>query len=94
VDVTTARMLAERRQPQLFAVEVCVMPVYLVIAISASLPGVAFVIAVCRAERNDLGAIIRAWRMGPRGDDPKNPLRGDDGDDDSGKNPPPSLPQP
>lgn len=68
------------------------MPVYLVIAISASLPGVAVVIAVCRADRRDLAAIIRAWRRGPHGDDPEDPPRDDDGDDDSGKTPP-SLPK-
>jgi len=59
------------------------MPVYLVIAISASLPGVAVVIAVCRADRNDLAAIIRAWRMGPRCDDPEKPQRDDDRDDEA-----------
>ena len=43
--------------------------------------GVAAVIAVCRANKNDLPAIVRAlMRMGPR-------------DDDSRK-PPPSLPKP
>jgi len=64
----------------LFVVEACVLPVYVVIAVPASLPGLAAVIAVCRANRSDLPAIIRAWRMGPR-----------DGDGEGG---PPSLPKP
>ena len=58
-----------------------------------SLLGVAAVIIACRANRRDLPAIVRAWRMGPHDDDPENPPRDDDGDDDSGKNPP-SLPEP
>ena len=87
-------MLAERRRPQLFAVEAHVVPVYCsVIAISASLPGVALVIAVCRADRRDLAAIVRAWRRGPHDDDPENLPRDDDGDDDSGE-PTKSLPKP
>ena len=53
----------------------------------------AAVIIACRANRRDLPAIVRAWRMGPHDDDPENPPRDDDGDDDSGKNPP-SLPEP
>ena len=58
-----------------------------------SLLGVAAVIIACRANRRDLPAIVRAWRMGPHDDDPENPPRDDDGDDDSGKNPP-SPPEP
>jgi hypothetical protein len=85
-------MLAERRRPRLFAVEAHVVPIYLVISIPPSLLGVAAVIIACRANRRDLPAIVRAWRMGPHDDDPENPPR-DDGDDDSGKNPP-SLPEP
>jgi hypothetical protein len=62
-------------------VEACVLPVYVVIAVPPSLVGVAAIVAVIRANKNDLPAIVRAiMRIG----------RGDDGD---GKGPP-SLPKP
>jgi hypothetical protein len=52
-------------------------------AVCSALPGVAAVIAVCRAKRDDLPDVVRAlMRMGPR-DDKR--------DDDARK--PPSLPQ-
>jgi hypothetical protein len=58
-----------------------VLPIYVVIAIPSSLFGSAAVLAVVRANKDDLPAIVRAlMRMGPR-------------DDDSGKGPP-SLPKP
>jgi hypothetical protein len=73
--------LAERRRSWLFVVEACVVPVYVVLAVPPSLVGVAAVLAVIRAKKDDLPAIVRAlMRMGP-------------GDDDSGKGPP-SLPKP
>jgi len=57
------------------------VPLYVVLAVPPSLVGVAAVLAVIRAKKEDLPAIVRAlMRMGPR-------------DDDSGK-PPPSLPKP
>jgi hypothetical protein len=73
--------LVERRRPRLFVVEAHVVPVYLVIAVPPSLIGVAAVLAVIRAKKEDLPDIVRAlMRMGPH-------------DDDSGKGPP-SLPKP
>jgi len=58
-----------------------VLPVYVVVAVPPSLAGVAVVLAVIRAKRDDLPDIVRAlMRMGPR-------------DDDSQKAPPPSLPK-
>ena len=57
------------------------LPVYIVLAVPPSLVGVAAVVAVIRANKDDLPAIVRAlMRIGPR-------------DDDSGKGPP-SLPKP
>ena len=57
------------------------LPVYVVVAVPPSLVGVAAILAVIRANKNDLPAIVRAlMRVGPR-------------DDDSGKGPP-SLPKP
>lgn len=59
------------------------VPVYVVISVPPSLIGLAAVVAVIRARKDDLPAIVRAlMRMGP-GDDK--------GDDDDG-NGPPSLP--
>jgi hypothetical protein len=66
-------------------VEACVLPVYVVIAVPPSLVGLAAILAVVRANKDDLPAIVRAlMRVGPR-DDKR--------DDDSGKGPP-SLPEP
>jgi hypothetical protein len=65
-------------------VEVHVLPVYVVIAIPPSVVGVAVVLAVIRAKKDDLPDIVRAlMRVGPR-DDKR--------DDDSAKGPP-SLPK-
>jgi hypothetical protein len=62
-------------------VEAYVVPVYVVAAIPPSLAGVAVLVAVIRAKKDDLPDIVRAlMRMGPR-------------DDGSGKGPP-SLPKP
>ena len=62
-------------------VEARVLPVYVVIAVPPSLIGVAAVLAVIRAKKDDLPDIVRAlMRMGPR-------------DNDSRKTPP-SLPKP
>jgi hypothetical protein len=56
-------------------------PVYVAIAVPPSLVGIAVVLAVIRARKDDLPDIVRAlMRIGPR-------------DDDSGKTPP-SLPKP
>jgi hypothetical protein len=56
------------------------VPFYFVIAVPPSLLGVAAVLAVIRAKKDDLPAIVRAlMRIGQR-------------DDDSGKGPP-SLPK-
>lgn len=61
------------------------MPVYVVLAVPPSLAGVAVVLAVIRAKKDDLPDIVRAlMRVEPR-DDKR--------DDDSGKGPPP-LPKP
>lgn len=57
------------------------VPVYVVLAIPPSLVGLAAVLAVIRANKDDLPDIVRAlMRMGPRDDD-----RGDR---------PPGLPKP
>jgi hypothetical protein len=75
--------LAERRRPSplCLAVETLVLPIYVVLAVPPSLVGVATVLAVIRANKEDLPAIVRAlMRIGPR-------------DDDDGKGPP-SLPKP
>ena len=46
------------------------MPVYVVLAVPPSLVGVAAVLAVIRANKDDLPEIVRAlMRMGPRGDE-------------------------
>jgi hypothetical protein len=46
-----------------------VVPVYALIAITPSLVGLAAVVAVIRANRDDLPAIVRAlMRVGPPGD--------------------------
>ena len=46
------------------------MPVYVVLAVPPSLVGVAAVLAVIRAKKDDLPEIVRAlMRMGPRGDE-------------------------
>ena len=46
------------------------MPVYVVLAVPPSLVGVAVVLAVIRANKDDLPEIVRAlMRMGPRGDE-------------------------
>lgn len=61
--------------------EACVLPVYVVIAIPWALIGLAAVLAVIRANKDDLPDIVRAlMRMGQRDDDRR------DG--------PPSLPKP
>jgi len=66
-------------------VEACVLPVYVVLAVPPSLAGVAVVLAVIRAKKDDLPEIVRAlMRVRPR-DDKR--------DDDSVKGPP-SLPKP
>jgi hypothetical protein len=41
-------------------VEVCVLPVYVVLAFPPSLVGVAVVLAVIRAKKDDLPEIVRA----------------------------------
>jgi hypothetical protein len=65
------------------------VPVYLVLAVPPSLVGVAAVLAVIRANKDDLPAIVRAlMRMGPR-DDERDSKR-----DDDGVKTPPSLPEP
>ena len=75
------RIMAERRRPRLLVVEASVLPVYVVVAVPPSLAGVAAIVAVLRANKDDLPAIVRALtRMGPH-------------DDDSGEGPP-SLPKP
>lgn len=57
------------------------MPIYALLVVPPSLAGVAVVLAVIRAKKDDLPDIVRAlMRMAPR-------------DDDSGKAPP-SLPKP
>lgn len=57
------------------------MPSYILLVVPAALPGLAAVIAVCRANRDDLPAIVRALvRMGSS--------------DDNGRKGPPSLPTP
>jgi hypothetical protein len=62
-------------------VEAHVVPVYVILSVPPSLAGVAVVVAVVRAKKDDLPDIVRAlMRLGPR-------------DDDSGKSPP-SLPKP
>jgi hypothetical protein len=81
---TTAMTVKEswpkRRRPWLFVVEACVVPIYAILVVPPSLIGVAAVLAVIRAKKDDLPDIVRAlMRMGPR-------------DDDSGKGPP-SLPK-
>jgi hypothetical protein len=49
------------------------VPVYVVIAVPPSLIGLAAVLAVIRAKKDDLPAIVRAlMRMGPRDDDTGN----------------------
>ena len=46
------------------------MPVCVVLAVPPSLVGVAAVLAVIRANKDDLPEIVRAlMRMGPRGDE-------------------------
>ena len=46
------------------------LPVYIVLAFPPSLVGVAAVLAVIRAKKDDLPEIVRAlMRMGPRGDE-------------------------
>jgi hypothetical protein len=61
------------------------VPVYVVLAIPPSFVGLAAVLAVIRAKKDDLPDIVRAlMRVAPR-DDKR--------DDDSGKGPP-SLPKP
>lgn len=75
------RILAERRRLGLFVVEACVVPIYAFLVVAPCLVGVAVVLAVIRAKKEDLPDIVRAlMRMGPR-------------DDDTGKSPP-SLPKP
>ena len=60
------------------------LPVYVVLALPPSLVGVAAVLAVIRANKDDLPEIVRAlMRMGPRGDE---------GSRGRGKTPP-SLPR-
>jgi hypothetical protein len=47
-----------------------VLPVLVVFAVPPSLVSVAAVLAVCRAKKEDLPAIVRAlMRMGPRDDE-------------------------
>jgi hypothetical protein len=66
-------------------VEACVVPIYALFVVPPSLVGVAAVLAVIRAKKDDLPDIVRAlMRVGPH-DDKR--------DDDSGKGPPP-LPKP
>ena len=77
--------MAERRRSRLFAVEACVVPIYVVLAVPPSLAGVAVVVAVIRAKKDDLPDIVRAlMRVGPH----------DDKQDDDSGNSPPSLPKP
>jgi hypothetical protein len=58
-----------------FVVENIQVPSYILFVIPTALPGLAAVIAVCRANRDDLPTIIRAlMRLGPSEDDgPKGP---------------------
>jgi hypothetical protein len=58
-----------------------VLPVYVVIAVPSSLVGLAIVLAVIRAKKEDLPAIVRALTRFGRGDD------------DTGGSPP-ALPEP
>jgi hypothetical protein len=61
------------------------VPVYVVLAVPPSLAGVAVVVAVIRAKKEDLPAIVRAlMRMGPRDDERGHTTR----------KTPPSLPKP
>jgi hypothetical protein len=61
-----------------------VLPVYVVLAVPPSLVGVAAVLAVIRANKDDLPEIVRAlMRMGPRGDEGSR----------GGRKTPPSLPR-
>jgi len=77
--------LAERRQPGLFVVEACVVPIYALFVVPPSLVGVAAVLAVIRAKKDDLPDIVRAlMRVGPR----------DDKRDDYSAKGPLSLPKP
>ena len=71
----------------LFVVEACMVPVYVVIALPSSLVGLAYLLAVIRANKDDLPDIVRG--IGGTG----QPRDDDDDDDDSGKTPP-SLPKP
>ena len=65
--------------------EACMVPLYVVLAVPPSLVGVAAVLAVIRAKKEDLPAIVRAlMRMGPRSEEASHGRRGT----------PPSLPKP
>jgi hypothetical protein len=80
----TASRLAERRQPWLFVMEAC-MPTFVLLAAAPCLVGLAVVLAVIRAKKEDLPAIVRAlMRMGPR----------DDNREDDSRKTPPALPKP
>jgi hypothetical protein len=49
------------------------VPSYILFIIPTALPGLAAVIAVCRAKHDDLPAIVRAlMRTGPSDDDSRN----------------------
>ena len=89
VDAGTTKIPTERRRRRLFVVEARVLPIYVAIAVPPSLAGVAVVIAVIRAKKEGLPAIVRAlMRMGLRDDECDHKRN-----DDSGKSPP-SLPKP
>lgn len=63
------------------------MPYYLLLAVSPALIGLAVVLAVIRAPKNDLVEIVRAlMRIGPRGNE-RDDRRGDDSAE------PPALPK-
>ena len=67
---TTTKKLARAQVAAVRVVEACVLPVYVVLAFPPSLVGVAAVLAVIRANKDDLPEIVRAlMRMGPRGDE-------------------------
>ena len=66
------------------------LPVYVVVAVPPSLAGVAVVLTVIRAKKDDLPEIVRAlMRVGPRDDE-----RGTGPPSLPKSNDPPSLPKP
>ena len=77
---TTTDENVGRAQAAPFVVEAYEVPLYAVVAVPPSLVGIAVVVAVIRAKRDDLPDIVRAlMRLGPR-------------DDGTRKTPPPQPP--